>query len=428
MSHFHHGSIRKYTAALLDVFNSVEIQYKLSTGESITKEIPLMYSSVEKTRIFDQHTVDQFLSGNYNILPRANLALVSMSKAPERITNKNNKIGKFTSDASMEFMYNSVPYEFAFDIVFQCRGMNEATQIIEQLAPKFNPTVNIDVWDASNLDEPTRVPVNLLDIQMETEEYEELSSNIVTIVFNLKLVGNLYPPIKATPRIQELQMYINQIETDTTASRKEMLEWDVDLDGHIIGGGLDIYTDELTIPTSNGESTGSEGYIYNTSETKTVLDGDRVEISGLGDYFESTTIEGILQEIAEKFNQPGGIVTLDPDGTLPNSITTDKRVDEYIQSLDATNFIYADGSANDRTYALTGDLNAPIKKMIWVEFGTGATDPLIALSYNQIGKISRSDYYLDRTSFTVDGTGRDGYATYTYNEFGKLITTTFNEM
>lgn len=421
MAYFHHGSIRKYTAALLDVFNSTEIQYKKSTGEIVTKAIPLKYSTVEKTRTFDEYTAEQILSGNYSVLPRSNLSLVSMTKATQRQTNKNSKIGKYTSDNTLEYMYNSVPYEFAYDITFQCRGMNEATQIIEQIAPKFNPTVNIDVWDAQNLNEPTRVPVTLTNISMETEEYDEISTNIITVVFNLSIIGNLYPPVKAQPRVKEFQMYLNQIENEENATRKEMLEWDVDLNGYIMTGGLDHYIDELTIPTSTGDSQDSS-FVYDPNDTKVSLDGNAVEISGLGDYFESTTIEGILQEIANKFNQPGGIAILNQEGDIYNSALPEPRIDVYIKSLPVTNMTYADGS---RHYLLDGDLDRPIGKLATIEHGDLA---LVVLSYNENGKLSRADYYRNRNSFATDGSGRGGYETLTYNEFNKLVSAVFTDL
>ena len=161
MAFFHHGTIRKYTAAILDLFNDLEIQYENSLGVTISRPIPIRYSSREKATIFDEYTTEQLLSGNYSILPRASLSLQSMSKVDSRVTNKNTKINQYKTDDSIEFSFNSVPYEFTFEIIVQCRGMNEAAQIIEQIAPKFNPTVNIDVWDAANLSEPTRIPVRL---------------------------------------------------------------------------------------------------------------------------------------------------------------------------------------------------------------------------------------------------------------------------
>lgn len=231
---YHHGSIRKYTAALIDLFNEVEVQYQMSTGETITKKVPLTYSSKEKAREFDKHTAEQLRSGNYNVLPRGSLAFVSLDKHTERTPNKNLKINKFISDTAIEFAFNSISYDFSFEINFQCRGMNEATQIMEQIAPIFNPTVNIDIWDAQNLSEPTRIPVRLLGISFENEDYNELSSNIVTVVFNVALTGNLYQPIKSIPRINEFDIYLNQIENDTEASRKDMLAFDVDINGNVI--------------------------------------------------------------------------------------------------------------------------------------------------------------------------------------------------
>jgi hypothetical protein len=246
----HHGTIRKYTAALLDVFNNVEVQYQNSIGQDVNKKVPLVYSSVEKSKQLDRHTAEQLGAGNTNVLPRANLAMSTMVKAEQRVTNKNMKIAKIQTDDTFEWMYNSVPYEFTFELTYMCRGMNEATMIIEQVAPKFNPTINIDVWDVSNLDEPTRVPVKLLDIGIEQNEYDELSSNVVIVSFGLSLMGNLYPPIRTAPKIKEFYTYLNITTTECKAKRADMLYWDVDIDGLLRNGqlytNLKFCTDGLT--------------------------------------------------------------------------------------------------------------------------------------------------------------------------------------
>lgn len=239
----HHGTIRKYTAALLDFFNGMEVQYETSNGTTLSRSIPITYSSKEKSNILDQHTTESILSGNLNVLPRANISLSTMMKADQRIQNKNVKINTVSKeDGTFEFMYNSVPYEFTFELTVLCRGMNEASMIIEQVAPKFNPTVNIDVWDVSNLNEPTRIPVKLLDIGIEQSEYEELSTNLVIVSFGLSIMGNLYPPIKSISEIKEVKMLIGQVYSngDTAGlpisdsdyfARKTIIGWDVGDDG-----------------------------------------------------------------------------------------------------------------------------------------------------------------------------------------------------
>lgn len=231
----HHGTIRKYTAALLDFFNNIEVQYSDSNSNVISKNVPLVFSSKEKATMLEQHVSDQLIQGNYNVLPRGSLSLVTMAKAEQRVQNKNLKINKRQGDTTFDYMYNSVPYEFTFQLDYMCRGMNEATQIIEQLAPKFNPTVNIDIWDASNLDEPTRVPVRLLDIGLEMDEYEEFSSNIVIVSMGISIMGNLYPPIKTVEKIKNFKMYFNDMNDEYLAS-KSILGWDVDGDGMLTNG------------------------------------------------------------------------------------------------------------------------------------------------------------------------------------------------
>lgn len=228
MSFYHHGSIRKYTAAILDFFNDIEVQYVKDSG-TVLKPVPIAYSAREKSALLDNVTNEQLLSGNYNVLPRGSIILSSMIKNTERVTNKNIKINKFQSENSIEYTYNSVPYDFTYDLQFLCRGMNEASQIVEQIAVKFNPVVNIDIWEVSNLNEPTRVPLKLLDIAIETDEFDEYSTNLTTVSLSVTLTGNLYPPIKSQDKVKEFKIYLNEITSLENATRVEMMQWDTDL-------------------------------------------------------------------------------------------------------------------------------------------------------------------------------------------------------
>jgi hypothetical protein len=257
----------------MDLFNGFEIQYEDSNGVTISRNIPIKYSSREKSRIIDDHTAEQLLSGNTNVLPRGSIAISTMVKSDQRVQNKNMKIATIRTDDTFEYMYNSVPYEFTFELVFQCRGMNEATMIIEQIAPKFNPIVNIDVWDVGNLDEPTRVPVKLLDIGIEQEEYEELSTNIVSINVGLGITGNLYPPVKSVSQVKELKMYINQQDGNFFA-RKAILGWDVDSDGLATNEEINE-TEDVTTYAPNVISINSVDVVGVGSNNITVIYDDK---------------------------------------------------------------------------------------------------------------------------------------------------------
>lgn len=194
----HNNTIRKYVQALLSQLNDFEVQYISTSGEVLNKKIPLTYGQTEKSNMLD--FVDQsFLEkGNYNILPRSYIKLVQLQKQEERVTNKLLKKNVQKFENHQEFVFNPMPYEFTFEYNFYCRGMNEASQIIEALQTKFNPTLEIDIWDQVNLDEPTRIPVKLLDISIEDEGFTEQSTNLITIGASLSIIGNLYKPNDVT--------------------------------------------------------------------------------------------------------------------------------------------------------------------------------------------------------------------------------------
>ena len=226
---YHHNTIRTYTGALLNLFNDLEVQYKNSSGEVTSRNIPIRFATKEKSKILDEYTTEQLTSGNYNVLPRANLSWSNMIKAEQRTTNKHVKINTKATDTHFEFLYNSVPYEFTYELTIMCRGLNEATMIIEQIACKFNPIINIDVYDATNLDEPTRIPVSLLDIGIEPSEYEDLSSNLINISVGLSIKGNIYPPIKSIERIKEFKMFLNESQEPefNNYTKKTVFSYDV---------------------------------------------------------------------------------------------------------------------------------------------------------------------------------------------------------
>jgi hypothetical protein len=146
------------------------------------------------------------LSGNYNILPRSSLTLLSMVRNSERQSNKFNKIA--TTDFG-EFFYNAVAYDFSFDMNIMCRGMNEASSIIEQITSRFSPNYTLLINEIPNQVTPTSTPVQLLDVSLETEEYEDISANIININVGLMLKGNFYAPIEQMDKIHNVDMYMN---------------------------------------------------------------------------------------------------------------------------------------------------------------------------------------------------------------------------
>lgn len=210
-----HGTISLYTAALLSFLRKIKIEYLDENENLISKNIPIMYSSKEKARSLEFFNQEDFISGNVNLLPRGTLALVSIMKREDALLNRNIKINKVNLNGSFEYSYNSVPFSFVYEFNIFCRGMSELTSLIEIIMPKFNPNLSLDVYDVANLDEPSRVPLKLMDVTFsEVDEFSETSKNIWNLTFSMQIDGNLYQNIK---RINPLTEYKEAVNTQYTS-------------------------------------------------------------------------------------------------------------------------------------------------------------------------------------------------------------------
>ena len=206
-----HGTISLYTAALLSFLRKIKIEYLDENENLISKNIPIMYSSKEKAKSLEFFNQKDFVSGNVNILPRGTLALVTIMKREDALLNRNIKINKVKNiDGSFEYSYNSVPFSFIYEFNIFCRGMSELTSLIEIIMPRFNPNLALDVYDVANLDEPSRIPLKLMDVAFEeVDGFSETSKNIWNATFSMQIDGNLYQNIKTTNPLTEYKEAVN---------------------------------------------------------------------------------------------------------------------------------------------------------------------------------------------------------------------------
>ena len=112
------------------------------------------------------------------------------------------------------YQYNCVPYDLTFDCSVLCRGLTEVFQIIEQIAPRFNPNLALDIYDGYHQDEPSRIAIQLLDVSIEPEEYEEFSEHKFTLNLGFQVSGNLYQQPKTYDLIKEFVVNYRDFTTN----------------------------------------------------------------------------------------------------------------------------------------------------------------------------------------------------------------------
>lgn len=205
-----HGTINSYVGALLTFLRNTNISYTDENKNLVTKNIPIMYTSKEKSDSLEFLNAEDIKTGNVNILPRGTLSLVSIQKREEASLNRNIKVNKTRTDNKIEYSFNSVPYSFVFEFNIFCRGMNELASLVEIILPAFNPNLSLDIYDVANLDEPTRVPLKLMDVTFsEIDENSETSKNIWNLTFSMQMDGQLYQQIKTTNLLIEYDVMTN---------------------------------------------------------------------------------------------------------------------------------------------------------------------------------------------------------------------------
>lgn len=222
----YHNSIRKYTLAMLETFNGLKVEYT-KAGEIKQRNVPIKYANREKINLLNETEQNNLLSGNYNFLPRSSLSLVGIIRNLERQTNKFVKIA--TTDFG-EFIFNATSFDFNFELNIMCRGMNEASMIVEQIASRFNPNYTLLINEIPNQAKPTSVPVQLLEIGIEPEEYEEMSTNICIVSASFYIKGNFYQPVEIKEKIKHFDIFLNMwyhsVENDYNRAKK--YEFDVE--------------------------------------------------------------------------------------------------------------------------------------------------------------------------------------------------------
>jgi hypothetical protein len=232
MDFFHHQTIRKYTASLLDTFNDIYIQRTDKNNNLIYHNVPVTFGSKDKAFVFSELDLEQWKSGNYNILPRMSLSLLSMTADTARNTNRLHVINKTINGNNISFQYNAVAYKLKYQLDIATKSLTELSMVLEQILPYFNPSLNINVMELDILEEPTSIKISLDGVDLDLPEGLAVDAElrIVGARLSLSLYGNIYMPFKDSAVIKLVRLYLNsQQDTEIlgTSDRKEKIEFDV---------------------------------------------------------------------------------------------------------------------------------------------------------------------------------------------------------
>lgn len=203
-----HDTIRKYVILFGTLFDSIYINRKNSSGETVqTLKIPLNYGPKEKflARLNQDSTLNQSTAMS---LPRMAFEITTMNYAAERKPNTINRLTKANADLNKaSYQYAPVPYDFTFSLYIMVKNAEDGTQIIEQILPYFTPEWTATVNLVPAINGKYDIPIILNDVSMEDTyegNFETRRAIIYTLTFTLK--GWVFGPTKSAEIIKEINV------------------------------------------------------------------------------------------------------------------------------------------------------------------------------------------------------------------------------
>jgi len=208
MNYFHHYSIRRYTAAILDSFNDIHIK-RFKPDGTVDNDyiVPIKFGSAQKAFMLSEDDFMKYREAKYNVLPRISLSFDGMTKANNRETNKLNQVMFLDNNSNLKYTYNSVSYNLEYSLNILTDTFTDLTIILEQIIPLFNPTYNLKIKDMDFHDEYRIAPLRLtgisteLDVDLTMDDDIRLCSGIISFSID----ANLFPPIKDSKIIYHIR-------------------------------------------------------------------------------------------------------------------------------------------------------------------------------------------------------------------------------
>ena len=227
--HFYHKQIRNTVIAFGTIFNNINIKRLDSSGNPLQNiKVPLSYSPKEKflARLDQQQDLTGDDSSVAITLPRMAFDIVGYSYDSSRKLNKNQRIGKVTTNADtskLNTQYSPVPYNVSFELNVFTATSDDGLQIIEQILPYFQPDYTVTmIQDSTYMDTKRDIPFVLESVNYD-DSYTGTLTSLRRITYSLSFTAKiyLYGPISTTAIIKKVSADLYTNTSDQSPSRSE---------------------------------------------------------------------------------------------------------------------------------------------------------------------------------------------------------------
>lgn len=210
MNYFYYETIKRITAIFGSLFD--EVTYK--TDKGALQKVPIFYSPREKFLVAQVDDGDIYRLNVSQSLPRMAFEMIGINYAPERATNRHQKI---SNSNSTKWQWNRHPYDFSFNLYIATKRFETSLQIVEQIIPLFTPSFNITVNEMDELRLDNDIAIVLNSEQHEFDYQGSLAEDQSIVIWTLQFTVKawLYNNTNTTAKITEAISRITAGELDS---------------------------------------------------------------------------------------------------------------------------------------------------------------------------------------------------------------------
>jgi len=189
--YFYHEIIKRTVVGFGNLFNNLHIQ-KVNKKENVINDmkVPLAYGPTQKflAKIQQQGELN---SPTQTTLPRMSFEMTSLSYDGTRKAQPTKIFKTLANGEKEKKVYLPVPYNVGFELSIIAKLNEDALQLIEQILPYFQPSVNITVDLVSTIGEKRDIPIVLENINF-TDDYEGDFAGRRIIIYTISFSAKTY--------------------------------------------------------------------------------------------------------------------------------------------------------------------------------------------------------------------------------------------
>ena len=191
--YFYNEVLRRTIISFGTLFNNITIKHEDSSDNVVSVvKIPLAYGPTQKFLARINQSPD--LNKPFAItLPRMSFEFTGLTYDPSRkVSTVQNFTVKDPDDGSIvKKQYMPVPYNMQFELSIMSKLNDDSLQIIEQILPYFQPSLNITINLISAIGEKKDVPIVMESIT-QNDQYEGGFDSRRLIIHTLRFTAKTY--------------------------------------------------------------------------------------------------------------------------------------------------------------------------------------------------------------------------------------------